>query len=198
MDRPMLRPVILIRSLSLPGDVQAQALLDGWSRGSFTLYGWFPGIQGAQELPDGEPVVDLDSVSMLDMLDFAFFGTREVRRDHVGLVFDIAFADLGQDGSAQGALIPGADPASASVDTSLLMATAVAAYRLVEDAGGWADVYGGIRVYDIEVSPDLSAPAFGYRARHDASVDWVDGLVGLRGHVPLGDRVAVTALADVG
>jgi opacity protein-like surface antigen len=172
--------------------------LTGWTHGQITLYGWIPGIEGAQDFPDGEPVVDLDSASVLDFLDLAFFGTGEIRRDRVGLVFDIAYADLGQDGSARGTIVPGADPAIASVDTTLLMATGVVAYRFFDESGGWADVYGGIRAFDVDVDLDLRVPALGFAASPSASANWVDVLVGLRGHAPLGGRFSLTGLADVG
>jgi arylsulfatase len=48
-------------------------------------------------------------MSILDILDIGFAGTREVRRDRVGLVFDIADAILAQDASAQVSHVPRAD-----------------------------------------------------------------------------------------
>jgi hypothetical protein len=47
------------------------------------LYGSVPGITGAREIPDGEPVVDLDSAGVLDVLDFAFFGAADAFTERV-------------------------------------------------------------------------------------------------------------------
>jgi opacity protein-like surface antigen len=184
--------------LVIPAGAQAQSLLAGWSQGQITIYGWIPGISGDQEFPDGEPIVDLDSVGVLDLLDFAFFGSGEIRRGQIGLAFDIEYADLGQDGEARGAFIPGADPANASIDTTLLMATGAVAYRFYEDFGRWADVYGGIRAFDVDADVTVRIPAIGFTGGRGASVNWVDGIVGLRGHAPFGERFGVTGLADIG
>jgi opacity protein-like surface antigen len=184
--------------LVVPVTAQAQNLLEGWNQGQITIYGWVPGIRGDQEFPNGEPIVDLDSVGVLDLLDFAFFASGEIRRGRVGLAFDIAYADLGQDGTARAAFIPGADPASASVDTTLLMVTGAVAYRFYEDTGRWADVYGGIRAFDVDADVTVRIPAIGFTDRRSTSVNWVDGIFGLRGHAPLNERFALTGLADVG
>jgi hypothetical protein len=187
-----------ITTLVAPDRAGAQNLFEGWTQGAVTIYGWVPGIEGAQEGPNGEPIVSLDSVGILDVLDFAFMGTAEIRRDRVGLVFDLEYADLGADGTARGAIIPGAEPASASVDTTLLMATGAAAYRVVEEERAWLDVYGGLRFFNVDADFTARIPALGFRTDRSASVDWVDGIVGLRGRAPLGDRLGVTGLVDVG
>ena len=196
----MLPIAALIAGVALvtPERAASQGLFEGWTQGAVTIYGWVPGIEGAQDGPNGEPIVSLDSVGILDVLDFAFMGTAEIRRDRVGLVFDLEYANLGADGTARGAVIPGADPASASVDTTLLMATGVVAYRVFEDDRAWVDVYGGLRSFNVDADFMISVPALDFRANRSASVDWVDGLVGLRGRAPLGERFGVTGVVDVG
>jgi opacity protein-like surface antigen len=200
MARPSRATVVLLAASMLisPVTARAQSLLEGWSQGSVTIYGWLPSMQGAQDGPDGNPVVDLDSVDVLDLLDFAFMGAGEIRRGRVGLAFDIEYADLGADGSARGAIVPGADPANGSVDTSMLLATAAVAYRVYDDDRRWADVYGGLRAWDIDADFRVRVPATGFSGSRSSSVNWVDGLVGVRGHAPLGERFGVTGLADVG
>jgi hypothetical protein len=187
-----------LTTLVAPDRAGAEGLFEGWSQGAVTIYGWLPGMEGAQEGPSGEPIVSLDSVSVLDLLDFAFMGTAEIRRDRVGLVFDLEYADLGADGTARGALIPGADAASASVDTTLLMATGAAAYRVVEQDRSWVDVYGGLRFTSVDAGFTARVPALDFRFDRSTSADWVDGIVGVRGRMPLGERFGVTGLADVG
>jgi opacity protein-like surface antigen len=184
--------------LAFPQALHAQTAGEGWRLSQVTVYGWLPSITGAQQFPDGDPVVDLDSSDVLEALQLAFFGTAEVRNGRLGLVFDLAYVDLGQDGEARGALIPGGDPASASVDTTLLMATAVAAYRFAETSAGWVDVYGGLRFTDLSADVSVDIPGIGFAAARSASVDWVDAIVGLRGHRPIADRWSVTGLVDVG
>lgn len=184
--------------LVLPIGAQAQTAGEGWHLSQVTLYGWLPGITGAQQFPEDGPSVDLDSSSVLDALELAFFGTAEVRNGRFGLVFDLAYADLGQDGQARGSLIPGGNPASASVDTTLLMATAVAAYRFARTPEGWADAYSGLRFTEISADVSAAIPNIGFATSRSATVDWVDAIVGLRGRAAISDRWSVTGLADVG
>jgi hypothetical protein len=184
--------------LALPSTVHAQTAAEGWRLSQVTLYGWLPAITGAKQFPEDGLSIDLDSGDVLDALQFAFFGAAEVRNGRFGLVFDLAYADLGQDGQARGALIPGGAPAFASVDTTLLMATAVAAYRFAEAPGGWLDIYGGLRFTDMSADMSVSLPTFGCAASRSASVDWVDVIVGARGHRAIDDRWSVTGLVDVG
>lgn len=190
--------IAILGFLTTTSGAQAEMPAERWHLSQVTLYGWLPSISGAQEFPDGDPIVDLDAGDVLDALDFAFFGTAEIRRGRVGLVFDLAYADLGADGEARGAIIPGADPVNASVDTTLLMATGAVAYRFHERAGAWADVYGGLRAFDLEADVTVRIPAAGFEAQRDASTTWTDAIVGLRGHAPLNERFSVTGLVDVG
>jgi hypothetical protein len=189
---------LLAALAALPAGARAQSLLEGWDEGSVTVYGWLPGIQGSQERRDGAPLVQLDSADIIDALDFAFFGAGEIRRDRLGFFFDFEYADLSQDGTAKRTILPGADPSSANVGTTLTLATAAAAWRLVEEERGWVDVYGGLRVYDIDATFGYRIPALDRKQSFDANANWIDGIVGLRGHAALGDRFGVTALADVG
>jgi opacity protein-like surface antigen len=195
MRRALVTGLIL---LALPSIVHAQTAGEGWRLSQLTVYGWLPSITGAKQFPDGDPIVDLDGSDVLDALQLAFFGTAEVRNGRFGLVFDLAYADLGTDGEARGALIPGGNPASASVDTTLLMATAVAAYRFAETSAGWLDVYGGLRFTDLSADVSVNIPGIGLAATRSASADWADAIVGLRGHRPINDRWSVTGLGDIG
>jgi opacity protein-like surface antigen len=190
--------VLTAAFLALPATASAQGLFQGWDSGQVTVYGWLPGITGAQEAPDGEPIVDLDGIDVLDALDFAFFGAGEIRRGRFGLLFDVEYADLSQDGTARGAIIPGADPASASVGTKLLMSTGVVTWRAYEQERGAFDLYGGVRAFNVEADFGVDIPAINFDLDREASVSWADLTVGMRGHADLGRRFGVTGLADAG
>ena len=51
----------------------------GWS-GQATIYAWLPVINGSQEGPEGQPIVDLYTSDVLSALDMAFMGTAASRR----------------------------------------------------------------------------------------------------------------------
>lgn len=183
----------------LPAAASAQdGLLQGWDNGSVSIYGWLPGITGSEEAPDGEPFVDLDNVDVLNALQMAFFGAAEIRRDRVGLLFDFEYADLEQDGKADRALLPGAEPAEGSVGTTLTMSTGVVTYRFAENEKRFADVYGGIRAYQVEADFEFSISSIGRDFDGSGQVNWVDPIIGLRGHTALGHGFGVSGLADVG
>jgi opacity protein-like surface antigen len=78
------------------------------------------------------------------------------------------------------------------------MGSAGVAYRVHDAADRWLGVYGGVRAFDIEADVALDVPALGFEGKRRASVGWVDGIVGLRGHAPLGGRFAASGLADIG
>ena len=170
---------------------------DAWS-GQLSLYGWVPGIKGDQERPDGDPLIDLDSSDVLDALNSAFFGTAEFRRGKFGVVLDLNYADLGQDGKASGTIIPGADPASADANTTIWMVTGVLAYRAYENEGRFVDVYGGLRYYDVDADFTFKIPSIGFKNTLNLDTSWTDAIVGVRGQVPLGEKFSLTGLADVG
>ena len=168
-----------------------------WSK-SFSLYGWVPGIKGDQTLPDGDPLIDLSSSDVLDALDGAFFGAAEFRNGRFGIIFDLAYADLGQDGVARGTIIPGQDPANASADTTLWLGTAALAYRAFEEDGKWVDFYTGLRYYDVSADFKFEIPSIGFKSSLSEDSSWTDAIIGLRGHAPIGGNYSITGLVDAG
>lgn len=198
---PILRLTVTAAALAalLPAAASAQdGILQGWDHGQVSIYGWLPGITGEEEAPDGEPFVKLDSIDVLDALQMAFFGAAEIRRDRVGLLFDFEYADLEQDGKAERTLVPDADPAEGSVGTTLTMATGAVTYRVAENDRRFADVYAGLRAFKVESEFDFSIDSIGFEFDRSGQVNWVDPIIGLRGHTELGRGFGVSGLADVG
>jgi len=196
-----MRALLLVAALlTTPVVAAAQTAgpTSGWRTGSVTIYGWLPGITGSQEAPDGEPFVDLEGADVLDALDLAFFGAGEIRNGRIGLLFDIEYADLSQDGTADRTFVPGVEAPNGSVGTTLLMATGVVTYRFYEQETNFLDVYGGIRAFDVKADFDFEIPSIGFEFAGEGNANWVDALVGLRGHADLGRRFGVSGLADVG
>lgn len=183
----------------LPFAASAQeGIFEGWDHGQVTIYGWVPGITGEQKAPDGDPFVKLDGVDVLDALQMAFFGAAEIRRNRIGLLFDLEYADLEQDGQADRAFLPDADPPEGSVGTKITMASAFVTWRMAESEKRFADVYAGIRAFDVEADFDFSIDSLGFAFDRSGSVNWVDPVIGVRGHSDLGRGFGVSGLADVG
>jgi opacity protein-like surface antigen len=158
--------------------------------GSATIYGWVPAIQGSQEGRDGEPIIDITGPNVLEALQFAFMAAGEVRRDKLGFMFDAVYADMKFDAEAERVDI------SAELTTKLYFASGAVSWRLYDEAGVLVDAYGGLRAYGIET--DFGLQIGQLAGERDATVNWVDPIVGFRGAYPLGDRFSVSGRADIG
>jgi len=165
------------------------ASAEPWN-GSATLYGWVPAVQGAQEGPDGSPIVDVTGPDVLEALQFAFMGAGEIRRGKLGFMFDGVYANLGFDGEAKKVDVSG------DLDLKIYFASAAASWRVYDQNGATADVYGGLRATGSTVDFGLNIGEFS--ASRKVTVSWVDPIVGFRGFYPLGDRFSVSGRADVG
>lgn len=162
----------------------------GWS-GQATLYGWLPVINGSQEGPDGQPLVDLDTTDVLDALDMAFMGSAVFQKGRFGLLLDAVYADLGTDGTWV------QNRVSTSTQTKLGMYTAAAMYRVHEDPKWFADVYAGARYFDTSVEFKIGTARLGERS-FSRDLTWTDFIVGVRGGVDLTEKWELTGFADIG
>lgn len=163
---------------------------DAWST-RLTLYGWLPSISGVQSGPDEVPKVDLEANNVFDALQGAFFGTAEVRRGKFGVFVDLVYADLSSDGTTNRLDLP------VTVGNTVSMGTFALAYRVLEQDTAWVDVIGGARAFDIEASGSLTGPG-GRAIDRKATIDWIDPLLGVRGHYQFAERWGVTGTADIG
>lgn len=164
-----------------------------WS-GNLTLYGWLPSIEGAQEGPDGTPVIQLTAADLLDNLDGVFFGIGEIRRGRLGFLFEGVSVNLGAEAQAQPPF-----SAAAATDTRIGFASAALAWRIADTLrGAKADVYGGLRYYDASIDIDVTLPGVGVDTTVSGEADWVDPILGVRGSYPIGNRLALVGFADAG
>ena len=176
----------------LPASASAQVAdwTQGWS-GQATIYGWLPAINGSQEGPDGQPLVDLDTSDVLSALDMAFMGAAEFRKDKFGILFDAVYADLSADGTWV------QNRVTTEVGTKLGFYTAAVSWRFYDAGGAFVDVYGGARYFDTKVDFKLGTTNLG-TASFSKSLNWTDGIVGIRGGMPLSERWSIAGFADVG
>lgn len=161
----------------------------GWS-GQATLYGWLPAVNGAQEGPDGQPVIDLDQEDVLSRLDMVFMGAAEIGKDRFSLLLDAVYADFSSDGEwLQGRV-------QTDTGVRLGMYTVAAAWRAYEAGDTIVDVYGGARFFDTKLSFGIATDNRGREV--EADLDWTDPIVGVRAATPLSERWSVSGRADVG
>jgi opacity protein-like surface antigen len=162
----------------------------GWS-GQATLYLWLPTINGSQEGPDGQPLIDLSNADVLSALDMAFMGSAIFQKDKFGILLDAVYADLSTDGEWV------QNRVNTDVKTKLGFYTAAAMYRVYEADRSFVDLYGGIRYFNTSLDFKLSTANLG-SADLTKSLDWTDGIIGVRGGTPLSEHWSVAGFADVG
>jgi opacity protein-like surface antigen len=180
-----------IAAAAMPATAQGlQDWSQGWS-GQATLYAWLPVINGSQEGPDGEPLVDLSTSDVLSALDMAFMGSAIFQKDKFGILLDAVYADLGTDGNWV------QEQVRTRTTTKVGMYTAAAMYRVYDDPKGFVDLYGGARYFNTSIDFRLSTANLG-AADLTRKLDWTDAIVGLRGGMALGDRWALAGFADYG
>jgi opacity protein-like surface antigen len=176
----------------VPPAASAETLPDwsgGWS-GQATLYAWLPVINGSQEGPDGQPLVDLDTNDVLSRLDMAFMGSAVLSKDRWVLLLDAVYTRLSND--AQWVQ----DRVETSTKTRIGMYTVAAGYRLYDVDRAYVDLYAGARFFDTQLDFGIATDRRGRSA--SASLDWADPIVGVHGGLPLSERWSLTGFADVG
>ena len=163
----------------------------GWS-GQATLYVWLPAINGSQEGPDGEPLVNLDTVDVLSRPRHGLHGLGAVPE---GQVRHPARRRLRQ---ARAPTAPGCRTGSSTeTETKLGFYTAALSYRVYDDPKGFVDVYGGARYFDTTVEFKIGTANLG-EASFSKSLNWTDAIIGVRGGVTLNDRWSLAGFADYG
>jgi opacity protein-like surface antigen len=162
----------------------------GWS-GQATIYAWLPVINGSQEGPDGQPLIELDTTDVLSALDMAFMGSAFFQKDKFGILLDAVYAKLTTDGSWV------QERVSTETVTKLGFYTAALSYRVHEDPKGYVDVYGGARYFDTNVEFKIGTARLG-EASFSKSLNWTDAIIGLRGGYAINDRWSLHGFADYG
>jgi hypothetical protein len=183
----------------MPGCALAQEISEDWQF-SATVYGWLPDIGGSTNFPLGNGSdIHVDGSKVLDHLKMSAQGAFEVQKGHWGVFTDVVYADVGASKSSTRNVEIGGDPLPSGVtadtrfDLKSTIWTVAGSYRIVASPDASLDVLLGARLgslkqtFDWEFSgsfgPVTPPPLSGTRK---ASVDQLDGIVGVRGHLALG------------
>ena len=213
MERHRIRIIwlALLCSLAAPA-VHAQAPADRWSF-ALTPYLWLPSMDGSLRYgpppPGGAaPIATVDAETLLGALDAVFMGTAEARRGKWSIVTDFIYLSLSNDrgGIKSIDFNPGSGPVNLT-NTSLNVNTdSKLTGRVWQLAGGYSAIYqprhtmdiiAGVRYFDLTVSTNwqLSAAVAGPAGAQNfaaaggisQSEELWDAIVGVRGHVKIGD-----------
>jgi hypothetical protein len=167
-----------------PGAASAQSD-DAW-RNTFELYLMGPNLDGTVGLGEVDGDVGVDPGDVFDALDGAFLGTWISEGERWGVLADLAYMDLKEDGTGPA----GAVDYELNVKQTVL--GLVGMYRLTDTL---QFTFGG-RYLDVTNRLTLRGPEQERAAK--ASESWFDPTVGLRYVAPLGDKWVFNGAADIG
>lgn len=165
----------------------SQAQDDAWEF-RFTPYVWAPSLNTELTIGSNPPVdSNADPLDLLDLLDFAFLATGEVRKGDWGVIAEFNYLALSHDATIAGGL-GGADAKLEGV-----MGGAALAYRFYGDDSAAVDVFGGFRIWSLEATIDFDRLPSVSRKK-----TFIDPIFGLRGSFDLNEHFFVGGLAEIG
>jgi hypothetical protein len=189
---------------------------DQWTF-AVTPYLWLPNVNGSLnfDLPNIYQSIKVNTGpnDYLENLEMAFMISGEARKGKWSIFTDYIYLDFGGEDSRVKSF--GGELVDAAIDLGTKSSltgglwTLVGGYSLVQDPGATLDVIGGFRYLGIEAKTDwnlsttITLPGSTDTLERTGSVsqdaDLWDGIVGIRGHVRLGDsNWSIPYYADVG
>jgi hypothetical protein len=201
-----LSAAIVAAIFTAPAHAQSVAPSDEW-KFSITPYLWLPNVNGTLKysIPPGtggSPDVEVGPNDYLQNLQAVMLISGEVRKDRWSVFTDLIYLGFADEKSGVKAINFGGDLVNSSVNLATSSSlrgmnwTLGAGYAVQTGNSLKLDVFGGLRYFDLSVSTDwqLSAivslpstsqtfPASGGISK---SMTFWDGIIGVRGRVPLG------------
>ncbi len=165
-----------------------------------TGYGWLAGIDGTIGYPGGPGSggdFSIDASDLLSNLEFLIMGGFEAKHDRLSFIADGIYMDI-SGSSTTTATGPGGSRVSASAGldvTTWIFSTGVG-YDLVQSKRGTLAAFGGVRYLNADVDATLTLQ--GVPASRSDSSDVIDGIVGLRGAINLGEHWYIPYHGDIG
>lgn len=164
----------------------------GWQF-DISPYLWFAGAHGTVGAFDHDASVHASAGDLLSHFNFGLMGAAQARHNRFLLDGDLIWIRL-SDSSALP--FPGFSATSADVRVGQLVWTSKIGYRLLEKKGLKADANIGARYWHLGQEFNFNPSFLGLNAT--ASQSWADIVVGGRIEFPLGSKMSITTLGDVG
>lgn len=160
----------------------------------FSPYFWLASLHGTAGIGNRTTQVDESFSDIFHSLDFALMGLFEARKGRFVSLTDLEYVAISDDKATPGPLF-----SNVNAKFKTFIFDPEVGYRVFEDPakGQFIDVLGGIRVWHVNTDLDFGAgilPA----TQVQASRNWVDAIVGLRGKAALSEKVFVTGKFDLG
>jgi hypothetical protein len=177
-------------------DQSASSTQGGWQF-SFTPYLWLAGQSGNVRVGHVIPGQNVDAhfSNIWRDLDFGVMGTFEARKDRWAIIVDGFYVNV----STTSDPILGGKLGTARLQLDNGIVQVASAYRILASDKTPVDLIAGLRYTNLNAKLSFSSsPEFPDGIDRSTSVDWVDGLVGVRGIYRLTDKWSVMGYADVG
>lgn len=187
---------IAILSLLLNGFLAADAAIaqepEQWVFGN-EVYVWGANVDTTSPAGTSSEIRFTD---LAENLEFGFMVALGARRGQWGVLADVIYLDV--DDNVEDDLLPGVQLKSLGIEGWII--NTVGQYRLLDTGRLNLDVIAGARYLWLEVPTTIrfSAPLPPGSEKNSPSEGFLDGIVGVRGHLQFGDRWYGTYHADVG
>ena len=161
----------------------------GWEN-DISIYGWLSDISG--ETKSGQEFTyDIDDI--LDSMEMVFMGNYEGRINKWSIIADVVYLDVSDDGTTNSP----AGSLTGDIDLTTWVLSGGVGYDVIQSDQARLAVVAGVRYLDLELETDLSVGGTQVNA-NSGSQDLLDGTIGLRGFVKLGEGWFLPYYADVG
>lgn len=162
---------------------------------SATLYGWLPSLDAKIATRFGDIDVEPSGSDILDSLEGAFMGVFTAQNGRWGITADVLYAGLGSDEDTPRGLVFD----DVHVQTDLAMVNIKGLYRVAEGPGGYLNLTGGLRWYDISMETEFKSDRDRVPDEKISLSDtWTDLTLGVNGYAPLSEDWFLAGAADVG
>lgn len=178
---------------------------------TLSIYGWLPNLNGnltfqipnlpnTPEDPDTPEDGDTATSSLVDTLDMVFMGSYEVRKDKWSLLFDAIYLKLSDSKENSVTLPPLFNQSSLEVsseqEATMLFLNAYAGYTTIERSNFTLDALVGVRYFYLGV--DTTFAVNNRDITLSPSVEFYDGLIGIKGEIALSENWYLPYQFDIG
>lgn len=164
------------------------------------LYFWYASM-GVDSASGGD--IDIDANDLVDALDFGFMTVLGVQKGKWSFMTDVIYLDVSDDSDTQGTLPIGPGipvGVRSNVKLKAWIVTPTLGYNVVQTDKFKLDILAGARYLWLEADLELDISGLP-KPRQDKisdSDDVWDGIIGVRGEVPLGKNWYIPYYLDVG
>lgn len=171
---------------------------------SLSIYGWLPSFDGTMKYTiPGDPNDPNDpdeegESSFVDKIDMVLMGSYEARKDKWSFLADAIYFKMSdsQDVSWDVPLTNRTITAGSEQEFTALLISTYGGYNLMDTGSASLDIIGGLRYLSLEF--DISVYINQLNRSISPSVEFYDGVVGMKGHVDLSENWYVPYMFDVG